>query len=227
MGKDIGQICHDCAVSKGWTPVTMTDHETGEQIPRPVGMWEGECDVCGETKWLCAPRDYVRPGTRPATMEEIVELLYGDSEAPSGDGPEEERPMERLMRYEILVRVSVPLAFDADDRTPDERPEILRGIIAENAMDYISFQAPEEFAADIAEVKLVEDSFSPPIPATYVSRWSDVGDVESACMYDPVTKRVYDIRDSGVVPRGECIDECVRLADDAELTIEQGVTFDY
>lgn len=205
----------------------MLDRDTGEQVPRPVGMWEGACDVCGETKWLCAPRDYVRPGTRSATLEEIVEILYGDSEAPSGDEPEGDAPMERLMRYEILVRVSVPLVFDADDTTPEKNPELLREIIAENAMEYVSFLSPEEFAADIAEVKLVEDSQNPSVPATYVSVWDDSGEIESPCMYNPSTKTVYDIQDSGVVPRGECIDECVRLADDAELTVEQGVRFDY
>ena len=42
---EITQICHDCATVKGWTAK-----------PYPVGMWTGQCDVCGEQDvLLCAP----------------------------------------------------------------------------------------------------------------------------------------------------------------------------
>jgi len=214
-------ICHECATSLGWTPVTMTDSRTGEQIPRPVGMWEGKCDACGLVKGVCASRDYDKPGMRRLTGREALEALFiaqlRDSQSPPGEEEIEEASMERNLRYEILVRVSVPLVFDADDTTPEEKPDLLREIIAENAMEYISFLDPEEFAKDIREIKLVEDSGRPIEPAKYISFWDDAGEIETDCLYNPASKEVSDIQKSDVEAEGLCLYEWVRLADGTEI----------
>jgi len=47
-------ICRDCAEKRGWEPVSF-----------PVGVWTGECEVCGETKLCTAQRDYKRSPTNP------------------------------------------------------------------------------------------------------------------------------------------------------------------
>lgn len=220
---EIGQICHECATAKGWRPVTMTDRNTGEQIPRPVGMWEGKCDVCGETKSLCAPRDYIDP-ERPV-FTSVLDILknsryMSDSKSPPGGEKIEGSSMERLMRYEFSLRVSVPLAFDMDDPTPDDSAK-LREILAENAMDVIGMMSPEEFAADITEIRLIEDSSKP--AATFVSVWSDLGEVATACRYDPSRKFAYDIEMSDADPGGLHTDEFVRLEDGTEIRRDDGL----
>nr|BDD45137.1 hypothetical protein 23 [bacterium] len=42
--------CRDCALKNG-----------GRIVAGVSSMWEGECPVCGEKKWLTEPRDYGYP----------------------------------------------------------------------------------------------------------------------------------------------------------------------
>ena len=55
-------ICSTCADKKGW------------KIKGTCGWWTGECSHCGVTVCLCAERDYIKPGQRPVTIEDI--LIY-------------------------------------------------------------------------------------------------------------------------------------------------------
>jgi hypothetical protein len=224
-------ICHGCATSLGWTPVTMTDSRTGEQIPRPVGMWEGKCDACGLVKGVCASRDYDKPGMRRLTGREALEALYMaklDSESPPGEEEIEDEPMERTINYQVDLRMVVGLAFDEGDATPDD-PARIRELLAENIADILTnVMDVKDVQELITGVQAIEDSSNPAVPAKYVSVWDDSGEIETDCMYDPVTKRAYDIQSSELSPEGECVDEFVRLADGTELRDHShGVTFDY
>lgn len=217
-------ICHECATSLGWTPVTMTDSE-GNVVGRPVGMWEGACDMCGLTKAVCASRDYDKPGMRRLTMTEALEALFiaqlRDSQPPPGEEEIEEPSMERLMRYEITVKVSVPVAFDEGDSTPDD-PAKLKEILGENALEIIMLD-PEQFIADIQDVRLIEDSSKPDVNAEMVTVWDDLGEIATQCRYDPENKRAYDIEMSDADPQGNQTDEFVRLADGTEIRHEDGL----
>lgn len=60
---EIGQICRECALARGWKPSN-----------KQVGVWPGACDVCGEDKVLCAPRDWIRPLDSLSVYDAILQL---------------------------------------------------------------------------------------------------------------------------------------------------------
>lgn len=65
--------------------------------------------------------------------------------------------------------------------------------------------------------------------ATYTSVWDGGIEITTACQYNPDTKVVDDIEDSGV--DGDSVDimedEYVTLPDGKELRVRDGVTFEY
>ncbi len=63
--------------------------------------------------------------------------------------------------------------------------------------------------------------------ATYTSVWDGGIEVTTVCDYDPDTKTVTDIEDSGVEGVDTLEDEYVTLPDGSELREDDGVTFDY
>jgi len=52
--EDVEAICATCAKQRGWLAV-----------PFAVGVWEGECDDCGELRDCTAPRDYRKGKDNP------------------------------------------------------------------------------------------------------------------------------------------------------------------
>lgn len=214
-------ICHECATSLGWTPVTMTDSRTGEQIPRPVGMWEGKCDACGLVKGVCASRDYDKPGMRRLTGREALEALFiaqlRDSQPPPGEEEIEETSMERTINYQVDLRMVVGLAFDEGDATPDD-PARIKELLAENIADILTnVMDVKDVQELITGVQAIEDSSNPAVPAKYVSFWDDAGEIETDCLYNPASKEVSDIQKSDVEAEGLCLYEWVRLADGTEI----------
>jgi hypothetical protein len=63
--------------------------------------------------------------------------------------------------------------------------------------------------------------------AQYVSVWDNGTTITTACNYDPATKTVSDVEDSGVDIDASLEREFVQLADGMELGADDGVTFDY
>ena len=62
--------------------------------------------------------------------------------------------------------------------------------------------------------------------ATYTSVWDGGIEVTTACQYNPDTKTVTDIEDSGV-EGVECLEDEFVTVDGHDLREEDGVTFDY
>jgi hypothetical protein len=65
------------------------------------------------------------------------------------------------------------------------------------------------------------------IKASYTSVWDGGIRVTAPCEYDPDTKTVMNIEQSGVDGVEDLEDEYVTLPDGADLREEDGVTFDY
>jgi len=63
--------------------------------------------------------------------------------------------------------------------------------------------------------------------ATYVSVWDDSDRVSTPCEFNPSTKVVTDIEDSGAEPEGSLTDEYVVLPDGTELRKKDGAVFEY